>query len=223
MDMQVHHMEVMKRARVLTIGEVGPHLKHFWLACHGYGQSVHRFVSKFDTFDLSDTLVVAPEGLSRFYWKGVSDHPVASWMTSEDRLLEIEDYSAYLSKVFNHFRGTIPKDVTVNIFGFSQGGTTVLRWINEHQPNFDQLFLWASDIPQDLNYNQYSDYWSAQKVCYIYGYQDEFITPARVQTMNERSINLPFQVQVLTFDGGHRVDRTVLMDIEQNVRGGNEE
>ena len=218
MDLQVHHIEVTKQARYLTLGKVGDHLKHFWLVCHGYGQSVHRFISKFEDFNLTDTMVVAPEGLSRFYWKGVTGNPVASWMTKEDRLLEIEDYSAYLSKVLEHFMDQIPKGTTISLLGFSQGGTTVLRWINEYQPRFDNLILWASDIPSDINYHQHTAYWSTQKVSYVYGDQDEFITPARAKALQERVENLPFQVRVIQFKGDHRVDRAVLMKVEQKVR-----
>jgi hypothetical protein len=42
-------------------------------------------------------IIIAPEGLSRFYRKGFSGDVVASWMTKDDRLDDMEDYVRYLN------------------------------------------------------------------------------------------------------------------------------
>jgi hypothetical protein len=64
------------------------------LVTHGYGQLAKTFIRRFEPIMDAQTLVVAPEGLSRFYWGGFDGPVVASWMTREDRLDEIADCAA---------------------------------------------------------------------------------------------------------------------------------
>ena len=75
------------------------------LALHGYAQLADEFgkpvieaVSNVTSSRLSNKyskiITVFPEGLSRFYSKGVTGNVAASWMTSTDRENEIADYLA---------------------------------------------------------------------------------------------------------------------------------
>ncbi|MEN0004839.1 MAG: phospholipase, partial [Bacteroidota bacterium] len=73
-----HSIPVTRTAHYATQGQVGPHIRYLCIACHGYGQLAARFIRKFDVVDRADTFVIAPEGLSRFYWGGVTGNVVAS-------------------------------------------------------------------------------------------------------------------------------------------------
>ena len=89
--MQEHHLAVAKTARYYSLGEPGPATRQLWFVCHGYGQLAGRFLRHFEPLDDGSRVIVAPEGLSRFY---LSESPAerrvgASWMTREDRLVEI--------------------------------------------------------------------------------------------------------------------------------------
>ena len=79
--MQIHSISVPKTAHYCTLGEPGPHIKYFWICCHGYGQLAKRFIRKFERIHQEDTLVVAPEGFSRFYWKDFTGDVVATHMS----------------------------------------------------------------------------------------------------------------------------------------------
>ncbi len=96
--MDAHHLPVGRTARYYTLGPIGAATRQVWFACHGYGQLAERFLQRFEPLDDGAHLIVAPEGLSRFY---LSDNPRerrvgATWMTREDRLNEIADYVRYL-------------------------------------------------------------------------------------------------------------------------------
>ena len=55
------HIKVQKQARILISGEASTSIEYLWIACHGYGQNVDRFINKFK--DLDDKhLVICPEG-----------------------------------------------------------------------------------------------------------------------------------------------------------------
>src|SRR2546425_1041706 len=89
--MQEHHLAVDKTARYYSLGEPGPATRQLWFVCHGYGQLAGRFLRHFEPLDDGSRVIIAPEGLSRFY---LSESPAerrvgASWMTREDRLVEM--------------------------------------------------------------------------------------------------------------------------------------
>src|SRR5712691_10353388 len=98
-----HSIEVRRTARYFTLGPTHGFPRELWIVCHGYGQLANRFLSHFSPLDDGTRLVVAPEGLSRFYVDPLSERRTqsvprigASWMTKEARQSEIDDYIAYL-------------------------------------------------------------------------------------------------------------------------------
>lgn len=211
--MEVHHISVPKTARYYSLGTPGKHIKKYWLVCHGYGQPAERFIQKFESILDEETLVIAPEGLSRFYWEKFSGNVVASWMTKEDRLSEIADFSSYLTRLNDLFIPQLSDGVQVNLMGFSQGVATQLRWIDRALPNFDNLILWAGSIPRDIDYKMNFNYWQGKQVHYVYGTQDPFITQKHIDNTASFTDTLPFQLKVTSFDGPHRVVREVLSDL----------
>src|SRR6266704_6639708 len=95
--LQEHHVSVTRTARYFTLGS-SRGVAEVWFACHGYGQLAGRFLEKLRVLDDGTRYLVAPEGLSRFYLSesATARRVGASWMTREDRLVEIEDYVRYL-------------------------------------------------------------------------------------------------------------------------------
>ena len=150
-----HNISVPKTARYAMIGEPGPAIKHVWIICHGYGHLAHYFIKKFEPISNEETLLIAPEGLHRFYLNGVSGRIGASWMTKEDRLSDIEDYTNYLNTIYESLILPIsPQLLTVKCVGFSQGGATISRWLDKTNFRIDNMILWASVFPPDLELNE---------------------------------------------------------------------
>ena len=208
-----HHFTVQRRARVYTLGTAGPTTRYCCIACHGYGQLAGHFIRKFDVVAREDTLVVAPEGLSRFYWGGLSGDVKASWMTKEDRLNEIADFSDYLSQVYQHYRAQLPEDTVFILLGFSQGVATQMRWIMRAFPEFQHLILWAGTVPEDIDYQPALDYFRDKRLHFVYGTQDQFLTEARLQAYQAQVGETGLTFETSTFEGRHKVDREVLFDL----------
>ena len=217
MSIRRHTLPVTRTARYFTFGEAGPQTEVLWLACHGYGQLASDFIHKFQFLDASRNLVVAPEGLSRFYWNGVQGKVGASWMTREERLDEIADYVRYLQNLFDHFRAQLRPDLRIVLMGFSQGCATICRWVLQNHPPFHHLFLWAGLLPDDLDYRAHQDYLADKDLHFVYGLEDEYLTPERLEWHEGfvREQGLPFQVT--TFSGKHEVNREVLADFADRV------
>lgn len=85
-----------KTGHYFTHGTMTEKTRYVWVCLHGYGQLGKFFIQRFEFLDPALHFVVVPEGLNRFYFEGVNEKPVASWMTKEDRLDEIADYVLYL-------------------------------------------------------------------------------------------------------------------------------
>lgn len=214
---QEHSLQVSRTARYYTLGAIGTSIKYCWIACHGYGQLAKHFIRKFDAVAREDTLIIAPEGLSRFYWNGLSGDVKASWMTKEARLDEIDDYANYLSQLYNHFVPSLAPDVRVILFGFSQGCATQMRWIMRDFPNFHQLILWAGTIPEDIDYKPRLSFFQDKDIHFIYGNQDQFLTPDRMDFYRGEIDKTGLSLQEHSFEGRHVVDRDMLRRVGEEV------
>jgi predicted esterase len=125
-----------------------------WFVCHGYGQLAAYFVRHFRVLTDADptTVIIAPEGLSRFYLNGTGGRVGATWMTKEDRLAEIDDYVAYLNQLADQVLAAAPADVRITVLGFSQGAATVSRWLARARFRPARLVLWAGSFPPDMEF-----------------------------------------------------------------------
>ncbi|NNE70421.1 MAG: hypothetical protein HKN29_08675, partial [Rhodothermales bacterium] len=96
-----HKIAVTRTARYLISGDPRK-ARETWLLLHGYGQLADDFLKACRVLESPDRLLVVPEGLSRFYGKGFSERPGASWMTREAREDEIRDYVGYMDALMAH-------------------------------------------------------------------------------------------------------------------------
>ena len=217
-EAQHHQLKVSRTAHYSTIGKAGKHIKYVWIACHGYGQLAKRFIQKFNSIASEDTLIIAPEGLSRFYWGGVTGEVAASWMTKGDRLKEIEDYTNFISQLYNHFLPQVSADAKIILFGFSQGCATIMRWVMRAFPRFHSLVFWAGMIPEDLDYRPYLSYFSDKTIYFIYGTEDEFLTPPRLDFIQNFIKKQNLVVEESTFEGPHKIIRSELKNLAEKLR-----
>ena len=206
-----HQLAVTRTAQYYTIGTPGKHIKKLWIVAHGYGQLASTFIYRFKDLDDGATLIIAPEGLSKFYWGKFTGTPVASWMTKADRLDEIADFANYLQQLYEQYIPQLSELVTINLLGFSQGSATVVRWALAKFPHFHNLILWAGAFPEDIPYYERKDYWVDKKLYFVYGTADELVSEKRKQWCFEVIKEKKLEVSVSTFDGKHEVDKSALI------------
>ena len=215
--MHEHHLAVRRSARYYTLGDPGPATREVWFVCHGYGQLASRFLRHLEPFADATRLLVAPEGLSRFYLEseGRRNNKIgASWMTREDRLSEIADYVRYLDALHDEVFQTLRRDaVSLHLLGFSQGTATCTRWTVLGAVRPDRLILWGGEVPPDLEFPAAAERLRPVRLLLVAGDQDEFITP-KVLARDEallREHGIPYAVR--RFAGGHEIDAAVLREL----------
>jgi predicted esterase len=210
-----YHLSFNFKARYYMSGEITEKTKHVLFVLHGYGQLAQYFIRKFAALESKDVVIIAPEGLSRFYLDPLdgpgrkSTRVGATWMTKEDRLTDIENYINYLDTVFSQTVGH--KKIPVSVLGFSQGSATASRWILSKNIRFDRLILWAGILPEDMNFEVGAAVLKDKSVVMVYGKQDPFLTDSRFTEMKMLIEKLKTKVEIVTFEGGHDIEEKALV------------
>ena len=207
---EFHSLKVSRTAHYSILGTPTRKVKKLWIVTHGYGQLSKTFIRRFQTIMDDETMVIAPEGLSRFYWGGFDGPIVASWMTREDRLDEIADYVAMLDQLYNHYVPLCHPDVEITLFGFSQGTATQVRWIMHSFPHFHKLMLWAGQLPEDLDYKPHLDYFEDKALFTAFGDKDPLVTPKRLSFMHKVIAESGLKISEFSYEGVHKVERFAL-------------
>jgi predicted esterase len=197
-------------ARYYQLGQIDG-AAEVWYVLHGYGQLAQYFIQKFKPLSEKGICVIAPEGLSRFYLQGNHGRVGATWMTKENRLMDIENYITYLNSI--HQKEIGGQRIKTTLFGFSQGAATAVRWAMNGKINFDRLILWAGLFPPDMDFEKGAELLKGKKVIEVLGKQDEFITPERVQEMMKLNKQLQINPTIIEFNGKHEMDENVLRKI----------
>lgn len=203
---------VSRTARVFTLNQAGNTPKKAWILLHGYGQSAIHFLRKFEYLSDEETVLVAPEGLSRYYLKGFDGRVGASWMTKEARQHEIDDQLYYIDKLVQDFDlDSVPE---LNILGFSQGAAVACRWFQDTRVRIKNLVIWGAGLPIETTAEMAQKY-STTKTIFMLGDEDEFIRPETLKEHFSRLDLLNFTHQRIMYKGGHQITKEGLEQLEQ--------
>jgi predicted esterase len=205
-----------KTGHYFTHGTITDKTRFIWVGLHGYGQLAKYFIQKFEFLDPQQHYVVVPEGLNRFYFEGVNERPVASWMTREDRLDEIADYVEFLELLRKKLGWDKNPDVQIIYLGFSQGVSTLIRWLSNRHPPCDHLLLWAGMMPDDILLEHHRLYFGSFPSYYFIGKTDPYFNKDRFKEIELLTLKAGLKAQVQWFDGNHTVDETALKQWVQN-------
>ena len=224
--MQEHSLSVYRTARYFVLGDPSGPVEAVWMACHGYGQHPAYFLRHFRAVEAPHRLIVAPEGLSRFYRddaEGRHQRVGASWMTREARLAEIDDYVRLLDAVYAEVlerAGLVRARLTA--LGFSQGGATAARWLTASPMlrglHDARLVLWGSVLPHDLDLAAHRAAMDRVRLTLVAGREDPHATPERVATEEARLHEHGIPYDLVRFEGEHRLDTDVLRALAEADR-----
>lgn len=216
--MQQKNIIIPKTARYFLLNELTDQTEHVWFVCHGYAQLANYFINNFDELDMNKNLIIAPEGLHRFYWKGFSERVVASWMTKEDRENDILDYVNYLNVVYAEVISSLKnKKVKINVLGFSQGTATVCRWLASNKVKVDNLILWAGAFPSDMNFEKNKEVFNKLKTFVVVGNADEFINDDEVAKHSDLLKKNEIAFELIRFQGKHEINKQTLNELQKRL------
>ena len=207
------------QARYFKLGEINEHTKAVWFVLHGYGQLAQYFLTKFKALANTGVCVIAPEGLSRFYLEDVNtrnqtgnNRVGATWMTRENRLMDIDNYLHFLNTVYKKELGGHPT-IPVALLGFSQGAATASRWAVHSPAIYQQLIIWSGVFPDDMDFEKGKEVLKAKQVYQVYGSKDPFLTDTRIGQMKGLAEKLGVKSAPIVFDGGHELHENTLLSL----------
>jgi predicted esterase len=215
--MNKHFLKTSRRARYFTLGEFTDNTDEIWIVLHGYGQLAEYFIRNFDVLDDGKKVIIAPEALNRFYLSGTSGRVGATWMTKEERGMEIEDYLEYLDNVIQELKlsKSSLSDIRINILGFSQGAVTAYRWaLHTKQFKINKLILWAGIFPPDMDtdFAVQSEKLKNTDTYIVYGDEDPYLKEEHLKLLDDFK-KIKNEVKVLTFSGKHQIDKKILSSL----------
>lgn len=217
--MQAHEIEVTKTARYFTLGNPEGEVVDLWIVIHGYGQLAKFFLNRFHPLNDGKTLVVAPEGLSRFYlgdnkWERVG----ASWMTKVERLTEIQDHVGFLEKVYHQLLEELgDKQVRFHLLGFSQGVATAWRWLKLGTIQPDSFVVWAGTIPEEMS-PELQTKLDQLNLWIAYGTQDEYLDEKLAEVRIEQFRQFKPDLKTLRFEDRHRINEDALDELIAQIK-----
>ena len=202
-------------------GVIGPRTKTVWIVFHGYGQLAKYFINNFDPLYDDSTCIIAPQGLSRFYLTGFSGRTGATWMCTEGREEDIENYLTYIDAIYQQEIAPHKQHIKLGIIGFSQGASTATRWIMNKEIQYEKLVLWGGFFAHEIDRSKVKKYFSGDNIHLVYGLDDPFVGPEVEKNIQRKIKKLCLSPNVITFNGKHEIDRNTLLRLKESFRGSN--
>lgn len=214
--LETHHITVPRTARYHTLGDPAT-ARTLWIVLHGYGQLARFFLRHFTGLE-AGRLIVAPDALSRFYTDDAHSRVGATWMTREDREMEIADQANYLNALATHLLQSCPHSTPMNVLGFSQGVATASRWALSNSAPISRLVLWGGTLPPALDATQLATHWAKVQVDLVHGDQDRIVNRADHLRNETRLRAAGITCHTMYFSGGHELDRHTLKRVMDKAR-----
>jgi len=184
-----------------TLNELNSDTKNIWIVCHGIGFLSKYFISYFKDLNTDENYIIAPQAPSKYYQTKAYKYVGASWLTKENRDLEIENVLNYLEAVMD--LENLPKDKNIILLGFSQGVSIVTRWMAKRKILCNHLVIHSGSIPTEFDASNFS-YLPNLKTTIIYGDKDEYLTPSKIEAQLTYAQSIfPNSPELIKFNGRH--------------------
>ena len=212
-EMLKKYIQVRRTARFFLSKEPDEQIKTVLVVLHGYAQNGDDFLEAFGELKRDDLLILAPEGLSKFYWKDFTSDPSSSWMTSLERENEILDTMRYLEQVVLDIKAQLPcRNVEFVCLGFSQGAATASRLVCNPYLSFTKLLLYGGAPAHDLHWQVLLE---VLEFHLIYGDNDALVSESQVTKVKKLIESKRFPVRVHPYKGKHKIEAAGLQIVAQ--------
>ncbi|QSS97432.1 alpha/beta hydrolase [Psychroflexus sp. ALD_RP9] len=197
-----------------TFNNLTPQTEQVWIACHGIGYLSKYFIRYFNKLP-KQHYIIAPQAPAKYYQTKDFKYVGASWLTKEQTALEIENVLNYLDAVWQNEK---LKDLPINLMGYSQGVSVVMRWLAKREILCSNLIIHSGSIPDEFESDVFKDKVNSE-VHLIYGNQDEYITGEKLKAQLKLAEKLfGNQLNVNEFDGKHEVNQNLLKSLAEGFK-----
>lgn len=209
MPVIIHTIEARTHGRYLVDRPAAPGLAPMLVGLHGYGESAEQMLANLRavarpspeaTKTMHDWCLVSVQALHRYYTR--KQDVVASWMTRQDRELEIADNIEYVWSVVRAAERDHQVRRPLVFAGFSQGVAMAYR--AAVAGDCDGLIVLAGDVPPDVAPRAST----LPPILLGRGTADEWYTAAKAAADREVLGRAGARVSEHVFEGGHTWDPT---------------
>lgn len=187
-----------------TLNTLTERTKNVWFVCHGMGYLSRYFLRYFKHLNAEENYIIAPQAPSKYYMQPKM-HVGANWLTRDNTESGMQNILNYFDAVFE--AETIPKNINLIVFGYSQGVSVAMRYLAKRQLQCSQLVLHSGGIPKELTAKDFEYLSEDTKVKLIYGTEDEYLDAERIIYEKQRAEELfENRLQIFPFDGKHVVN-----------------
>lgn len=187
-----------------TLNTLTERTKNVWFVCHGMGYLSRYFLRYFKHLNAEENYIIAPQAPSKYYMQPKM-HVGANWLTRDNTESGMQNILNYFDAVFE--AETIPKNINLIVFGYSQGVSVAMRYLAKRQLQCSQLVLHSGGIPKELTAKDFEYLSEDTKVKLIYGTEDEYLDAERIVYEKQRAEELfENRLQIFPFDGKHVVN-----------------
>lgn len=204
--MNKNSIDISRTAHFYSLGnDIKP--SKILIVLHGYGQKANDFLQTFKNYTKEDTLIIAPEAISKFYNK--KRETVSSWMTSLHREDEIKDYINYLNILVDKIYSKYDSIQKINVLGYSQGCSTATRWVFSTDYSINHIYLCSGSCPPELKGKVNI------RASLYFGNHDKILNIFKAKEEIEAFKKILAVERVCLFEGGHIVSKECLAEINQ--------
>lgn len=207
--MEKNQIQFGFEAPYYKVGTINPATATIWMIFHGYGQLADEFQERFNCIHPDKNVIIFPQGLSKFYLKGIDNKTGASWMTSHDREQDIKNYISYLRAIYTSEILPWRDQLTFNVLGFSQGAHTASRWIYQDKIFYDKLIVWGASLAHEINTQIVASHFS-RGIVQVIGDQDRYINEDALEKLIQRYDRIGLNYDLIRYHGGHDIIPEVL-------------
>ena len=129
-----------------TLNRLTEHTKNVWFVCHGMSYLSRYFLKYFTELDPVENYIIAPQAQSKHYIPPKFKHVGASWLTKENTAKETENVMHNFDAILE--AETIPDNLNLIVFGYSQGVSVAMRYVAKRQLQCSHLVLHSGGIPK---------------------------------------------------------------------------
>ena len=200
-----------------TLGKLTEQTQYVWVVCHGYGQLAEFFIKNFECLNLDEHFIIAPQGLSRFYLRAFTGRVGATWMTSYDREMEMENYIRMLDYIYQEEIAHTSHSFKTVLLGFSQGAATISRWAMHGQVEFDALNLWGGRFPPEIEPHVALNKLAGKHFSIYIGNQDKYIDAKQREEQKLYMSKKGLHPEIHVYEGEHKIYDEPLLELAASV------
>ena len=209
MDVREKDVVYQSQNTYATLNTLTENTSFVWLLFHGIGFLSRYFLRYFAGFPKEAHYFIAPQAPSKYYLNGEYKHVGASWLTRENTAMEKQNVMAYLDRIWE--AETIPENCKLIVFGYSQGVSVATRFVAHRKIKPANLILYSGGLPEELNPDSFHFLGTETEITFIYGEQDPYLNPQRMEREQEK-LNKLFagNAKLRSFEGGHELRKEIL-------------